>query len=92
MADDETREDEDLPTVGSGRLDALFDDLEATVESLDDLADELTTVRRRIEADEGETSGHVRNRITQDAEQLAEELDENAERLGEALRSLEEAV
>lgn len=70
---DEHGREETLSTVRSRRVDALFDEIELTIELLDRFPDELENVRRRIEANEGETSGHVRNRVTQDADQLADE-------------------
>ena len=91
--DERGRDDaENLSTVGSGGLDELFDELESTVESLAAFADDVENVRRRIAANEGETSGHVRNRIDQDAGQLAAELDQNAERLRERLDELKRSV
>jgi hypothetical protein len=90
MADDTP--EENLSTVGSGRVDALFDDIEATLERLDEYPDELENVRRRIEANAGETSGHVRNRITQDAGPLAAEAAAATARLREALEELEETI
>lgn len=90
--DDAGENEENLSTVGSGRVDALFDELELTIEMLDRFGDELENVRRRIEANEGETSGHVRNRVNQDADQLATEADEVTERLGEKLQELKRTV
>jgi hypothetical protein len=95
MVGDETesnRDEENLSTVGSGRVDALFDEIELTVEMLDRFADELESVRRRIDANEGETSGHVRDRVNEDADQLADEADEAAERLREKLEALKRTV
>lgn len=93
MADDDPEPSaENLSTVGSGRVDALFDDIEATIERLEEFPDELESVRRRIAANEGETSGHVRNRVTQDADQLIDEAEAATERLGEKLRELKRAV
>lgn len=89
---DTERNEENLSTVGSGRVDALFDEIELTIELLDRFNDELVSIRRRIEANEGKTSGHVCNRITQDADQLAEEAEETAERLREELRELKRTV
>lgn len=85
---DETR----TSSIGSGRVDALFDDIEATIESLDGYADELTNVRKRIEGGERSAPGHVRNRVTQDADQLVEQTDETVARLREALESLKRTV
>lgn len=89
--DDGGRE-ENLSTVGSGRVDELFDDVEAAIETLAEFSDELDGIRRRIEANEGDTSSHVRNRITQDADQLADEADEAAEQLRTALEELKRTV
>ena len=90
--DPKQRGETNLPTVGSGRLDALFDDLESTIESLDRFGDELETVRRRIEADEAGPSGAVVDRINDDADQLADDAEASAERIVEELRSLKRAV
>lgn len=90
MADD--TDTENLSTVGSGRVDALFDDVESTVERLDRFADELENVRRRVAANEGETSGHVRNRVQQDADALGREAVEAADRLREKLDELKRTV
>lgn len=90
--DDPQERGENLSTVGSGRVDALFDEIELTVELLDRFGDELENVRRRVEANDGETSGHVRNRVNQDADQLGEEAVEAAERLAEALDELKRTV
>jgi|GEM_PF-2562748 len=90
---DERRDrEENLSTVGSGRVDALFDDIEATIEELDRFPSELENVRRRVAANEGETSGHVRNRVTQDADQLVDEAEAATERLREALEDLKRTV
>ena len=83
---------ENLSTVGSGRVDALFDEIELTVELLDRFGDELESVRRRIEANDGETSGHVKNRVEQDADQLGEEAEEAVEKLQERLDALKRTV
>lgn len=85
---DTQRSKENLSTVGSGRVDALFDEIELTIAMLDRFSDELVNVRKRIEANEGDTSRHVRNRINQDADRLAEEAEETAERLREELQEL----
>jgi hypothetical protein len=87
-----TGNEENLSTVGSGRVDTLFDDIEETIEALDRFPDELESLRRRIEANEGETSGHVRNRVTQDADGLAAEAAGATERLREALDRLKQTV
>jgi hypothetical protein len=94
MADDTTPTDraEDLPTVGSGRVDSLFDEIEETIERLDHFGDELESLRRRIDTDEGDTSGHVRDRVTSDADQLSREADAAASRLGEKLERLKDTV
>lgn len=92
MPNDENDSEENLSTVGSGRVDALFDDIEATIERLDEFPDELENVRRRIEANEGATSGHVRDRVTEDADGLADEAEEASERLREALQRLKRSV
>ncbi|MFC3476554.1 hypothetical protein [Halobacterium litoreum] len=83
---------ENLSTVGSGRVDALFDEIELTVELLDRFGDELESVRRRVEANDGETSGHVKNRVEQDADQLGEEAEEAVEKLQERLDALKRTV
>ncbi|WP_336035614.1 hypothetical protein [Halobacterium yunchengense] len=90
--DDHSESEENLSTVGSGAVDALFDDIEATIEEFDEFADELENVRRRVAANDGETSGHVRNRVAQDADQLAAEAEAATERLREALQNLERTV
>jgi len=92
MPPNDTDDAENLSTVGSGRVDALFDDIESTIEALDDFADELETIRRRIDANEGETSGHVRNRINDDADQLSDEAEAAAERLRERFEALKRTV
>ena len=93
MADEtDQRTTENLSTVGSGRVDALFDEIELTVELLDSFADELESIRRRIEANEGDTSGHVRNRVNEDADQLGDEAHEAAQRLDEKLQELKRTV
>ena len=93
MNEDEPNESaENLSTVGSGRVDELFDDIEATIEDLAAYPDELESIRRRIEANQGETSGHVRNRVTQDADQLVDEADAATEALQEALERLKRTV
>lgn len=92
MADDNEEQRENLSTVGSGGLDALFDEIESTIEDLDGFGDELENVRRRIEANEGETSGAVRDRVNDDADQLSDEAEEAAERLAEKLQALKRAV
>lgn len=84
--------DQNLSTVGSGRVDALFDELEITVEMLDTLGEELSSVRRRIEANEGKTSGHVRDRINADADQLSEEATEAIDHLTTELDRLKRRV
>ncbi|WP_158059089.1 hypothetical protein [Halorussus halophilus] len=89
---EEQGDEPNLSTVGSGRVDTLFDEIELSVEMLDRFADELESVRKRIEANDGETSGHVRNRINQDADQLAEEAEETSEKLRERLRELKRSV
>lgn len=89
---DENDPAENLSTVGSGRIDALFDDVESTITHLDVLADELESVRRRIEANDGETSGHVRNRINDDADQLAVEAANANDRVQSRLRALKRLV
>ena len=90
--DDPNESAENLSTVGSGRVDELFDDIEATIEALATYPDELESIRRRIEANQGETSGHVRNRITQDADQLVDEADAATQALQEALEELKRTV
>jgi len=92
VEDTDTEIEERMPRIGSGRVDALFDDIEVSIESLDGYADELTNVRNRIEGGDGEAPGHVRNRVTQDADQLVEQADEAVERLREALESLKRTV
>jgi molecular chaperone GrpE (heat shock protein) len=94
MSEDDKRRDreENLSTVGSGRVDALFDDIEATIEELDRYPSELENVRRRIAANEGETSGHVRNRVTQDADGLTDDVERASERLRKALEDLKRTV
>jgi hypothetical protein len=89
---DESDRQENLSTVGSGRVDTLFDELEVTVEQLSAFADELENLRRRIDANEGETSGHVRNRVTQDADQLAAEATDASERVADRLEALKRTV
>lgn len=90
--DEGSRSKENLSTVGSRRVDALFDEIELTIELLDRFSDELENIRRRIEANEGETSPHVRNRVTQDADQLIDEAEEATERLSETLEDLKRTV
>jgi len=90
--DDAQDPEENLSTVGSGRVDALFDEIELTIERLGEFPDELENVRRRIEANDGETSGHVRNRINEDADQLVDEAEAATERLCEELRELKRTV
>ena len=90
--DERRNREENLSTVGSGRVDALFDDIEATIEELDRFPSELENVRRRVAANEGETPGHVRNRVTQDADQLVDEAEAATERLREALEDLKPTV
>lgn len=85
-------EDDNLSIVGSGRVDVLFDDVEGTIESLAGLSDELESVRRRIEANEGRASGAVRDRVNDDADQLADEAESAVEKLRDALRSLKRTV
>ena len=93
MADDTTAErTENLSTVGSGRVDSLFDEIELTVELLDSFGDELESLRRRIDTNDGDTSGHVRNRVTSDADQLSREAEAAASRLGEKLEELKRTV
>ena len=93
MADDTERgSKENLSTVGSGRVDKLFDEIETTVELLDHFGDELESLRRRIDANEGATSGHVRNRVTEDADQLDNEAQAATRRLDEKLQELKRAV
>lgn len=93
MSNDDGPEDgENLSTVGSRSVDALFDEIEATIERLDAFPDELESVRRRIAANEGETSPHVRNRVTQDADGLVDEAEDATERLREALMELKRTV
>ncbi|MFB6073552.1 MAG: hypothetical protein ABEJ89_00910 [Haloarculaceae archaeon] len=92
MPDDPRDDQENLSTVGSGRVDALFDEIETTVELLDRFSDDLISLRKRIEKNEGETSGHVRNRVTQDADQLSREAEAAADRLGEELERLKRTV
>ncbi|WP_227377516.1 hypothetical protein [Haladaptatus halobius] len=89
---DTQENEENLSPVGSGRVDVLFDEIEATIETLDGFSDELGNIRDRIKTNEGETSGHVRNRINQDADQLAEEAEEETERLREELQMLKRTV
>lgn len=83
---------ENLPTVGSGRVDTLFDDIELTIERLDEFPDEIDRIRRRIVANEGETSGHVRNRINEDVDQLVDEAEAATGRLREELVELKRTV
>lgn len=90
--DDSETQAENLSTVGSGRVDTLFDDIEATIERLEEFPDELESLRRRISANEGETSGHVRNRITQDADLLVDEAEDATARLRETLQELKRSV
>lgn len=87
-----TERRENLSTVGSRRVDSLFDQIETTIESMDGFSNELIGLRRRIDANEGETSPHVRNRVTQDADQLAREAEEATERLREELEELKRTV
>ena len=84
--------EKNLSTVGAGGIDQLFDELESTIESLDEFADDLEGARRRIEANDGATADHVRNRILQDADPLSEEVQASAERLQEALEQLERSL
>ncbi|WP_435348888.1 hypothetical protein [Haloarchaeobius sp. HRN-SO-5] len=83
---------ENRSTVGSGRVDELFDDIEETIERLDGFSDELTSLHKRIAANEGETSGHVRDRVNEDADQLADEAADAADRLREHLQTLKRDV
>jgi hypothetical protein len=83
---------ENLSTVGSGRVDALFDELELTIALLDSYADDVESLRRRIEANEGETSGHVRNRVNGDTDAFLRDLDAASERLADELRALKREV
>ncbi|WP_440991805.1 hypothetical protein [Haloarchaeobius baliensis] len=83
---------ENLSTVGSGRVDELFDEIDTTVGRLDELADELESLRRRIEANEGETSGHVKDRVTADADGLTDEAAAASERLAAKLEALKRTV
>lgn len=94
MPDDDRTEDdeENLSTVGSGGVDALFEEIESTIGTLDDLSGDLESVRRRIEANEGETSGHVRSRVDQEADRLADEVADATGRLREELRELKRSV
>lgn len=94
MADENAERDDEgeSATVGSGRVNALFDDLESTAESLSEFADDVESVRGQVTADEGEVSGHVEDRITQDAAQLAEQIEDNTERLREELDELQRSV
>lgn len=93
MSDDDRPDDEEnLSTVGSRSVDALFDEIEETLERLEEFPDELESVRRRVVANEGETSPHVRNRVTQDADGLADDAEEATERLREALMELKRTV
>lgn len=85
-------DEENLSTVGSGGVDVLFDELEATIERLDEFSDDLAGVRGRIESNEGDTSGHVRNRINQDADQLAVEAEERTDRLRNELHALKQSL
>jgi hypothetical protein len=48
MGSDDETQTENLSTVGSGRIDSLFDDVEATIERLGEFPDELANVQRRI--------------------------------------------
>ena len=86
--DDNPRTEENLSTVGSGRVDALFDEIELTLERLEEFPKELNQIRRRIEANDGETSGHVRNRVTEDADQLVDEAEAATESLRDAHSAL----
>lgn len=90
--DNDTERGENLSTVGSGRVDALFDELEAHVETTGTFADDVASLRRRIEANEGETSGHVRNRVNDDATQLADDAEAATAELVEELRRLKRTV
>lgn len=74
-----------------GRVDALFDELEVTIEVFDRFSDDLVNIRIRIEFNGGETSAHVRNRIDQNADQLTEEA-AATERVREDLESLKRTV
>lgn len=92
MGNERDENEENLSTVGSGRVDALFDDIESAVESLEKFSDELVSLRKRIDTNEGDTSGHVRNRVNEDADQLADEAEKAAERLREELEDLKRTV
>lgn len=94
MGTEDTTDDdaENLSTVGSGRVDELFDEVEATIDRMDECADELESIRRRILANEGATSGNVRDRVTEDADGLADGAEAAASRLRTKLRELKRAV
>lgn len=94
MAEDDRTGDEESnrSTVGSGGVDALFEELDATIGTIEELSGDLADVRRRIEANDGETSGHVRSRVDQEADRVAEEAEEAVERLREELRHLKRTV
>lgn len=94
MGDGENTDDsaENLSTVGSGRVDSLFDEIESTIDQLDEYADELATIRRRIDRNEGATSGHVRNRVTVDADTFVDDVTAATERLRDELQALKRTV